>query len=147
MAMTLNQKEEISDLLRREIQCKNSDISYGSRKKEFFLFRRTVEGCFRQLCLKERSVLIVYYGDEYEAMRNWASDFLPQALKSHPIFKGWQLEIGTSRPQGDRAVGCRLRNDSLASNAGGWYCNREAVTSAAVELFGILDKAGYFGDL
>ena len=144
MAMTSSQQEEILRLLKRKLQCKDCDISYESRKKDFFLFRRNVNGFFRQLCVKERSVLIVYYGDEDESMRKWANDSLTQMLKKEPCFKGWQLEIATSRPKGDRAVGFRLRNDSLATNAGGWYCNRKVVTSVAVELFGILDKAGYF---
>lgn len=142
MAMTSNQQEEILRLLKRKLQCKDCDISYESRKKDFFLFRRTVNGFFRQLCLKERSVLIVYYSDEYESMRKWATDNLTQSLKKEPCFKGWQPEIASSSPQGDRAVGFRLRNDSLAANGATWYCNREAVTSAAVELFSILDNAG-----
>ena len=142
MAMTSNQQDEILCLLRRKLQSKDCDISYERRKRDFFLFRRTVNGFFRQLCLKERSVLIVYYSDEYESMRKWASANLPQVLKRFPCFKGWQVEVGNSRPQGSRAVGFRLRNDDLAANTSNWYVNREVVIGAAVELFGILNNAG-----
>ena len=142
MAMTSNQQDEILRLLRHKLQGKDCDISYESRQKDFFLFRRTANGLFRQLCLKERSVLIVYYSDEYESMRKWASDNLPQILKSFSCFKDWQLEVSKSRPQGAKAVGFRLRNDGLAASASAWYSNREVVTDAAVELFGILDNAG-----
>ena len=141
MAMTPNQQQEILRLLRDRLQSIDCDISYGGHG-DFFLFRRTVNGFFRQLCLKEKSALIVYYSDEYESMRKWASDNLPQAIKSFPFLNGWRLEIGNGRPKGNRAVGFRLRNENLATNADAWYSNREIVTNAAVELFGILGNAG-----
>ncbi len=141
MSMTSNQQQEILRLLRAKLQNMDCDISYGGHG-DFFLFRRTVNGFFRQLCLKERSALIVYYSDEYESMRKWASDNLPQVIKCFPFLNGWQLEIGNGRPQGNRAVGFRLRKENLASNADAWYSNREIVTNATVELFGILGNAG-----
>lgn len=140
--MTSNQRDEVLHLLKEKLPGNVGGISYEGRHGDFFLFRRTVNGIFRQLCLKERSVLIVYYGDEYASVRQWADHNLSQVLAKTPCFKGWQLEIGASKPIGDKAVGFRLRNDTLATKASSWYCNKETVTTVAVELFRVLDNAG-----
>ena len=109
-------------------------------KKDEFVLYRGDKG--RHLGIKERNPILVFYGCDYEIMREWADRTIGSFAATN--FPDWKCRRqNTKDPKGDGAVWFRLEASNLN---GDWFGARGTVIEVAVALYEKLRELGIFSD-